>query len=170
MATEFEIRDEFPIDAERFWKEVFFDEGFNHGLYVEQLGFPLWRLEEQRTDPDGTIHRVVRIEPKAEAPAALRKLVGDSIQYVERGSWSPSEGRYRFTIEPNKLSEKFETSGEIWTEPAGEGRIVRIARQRIAVKVFGVGKVIEGFLERETRRSFEVDARFTKQWIDERLS
>ncbi len=169
MATEFEIRDEFPIDAERFWKEVFFDDDFNQGLYVERLGFPLWRIEERHTDPDGTLRRVVRIEPKAEAPAALRKLVGDSIQYVERGTWSPSDGRYRFTIEPSKLADKFETRGEIWAEPAGEGRIVRVARQRIAVKVFGVGKVIEGFLERETRRSFQIGADFTKQWIAERL-
>ncbi len=169
MATEFDIRHEFPIDADRFWKEVFFDEAFNRALYVERLGFPLWQVEEQTTEPDGTLRRVVRIEPKAEAPAALRKLVGDSIQYVERGQWNPSDGRYRFEIEPSKLADKFETRGEIWVEPKGDG-IVRVARQRIAVKVFGVGKVIEGFLERETRNSFEVGAQFTRQWITEKLS
>jgi hypothetical protein len=109
----------------------------------------------------------VRTEPKADAPAAVRKVLGDSLSYVEEGVLDPKTGRYKYTITPSKLANKVSIKGELWVEPRGEKRCERIVDVSISVDVFGVGRLIENFVEKTTRDSYDKASDWTRKWLRE---
>lgn len=164
----FEIRHTFPITAEQFWQDTFFNEEFNRTLYLERLGFDAYEVLEQGEEAGGVRTRKVRTTLKIDAPGPVRKMVGDSVSYVETGKFDPASGRYRFRIEPSKLADKLQISGEMWCEPRGDKRVERILRTDMEVKVFGVGKLVESTIERTTRDSYDKAATFTNEWIAEK--
>jgi hypothetical protein len=165
--AQIEIRHTLNIGAEDFWSKVFFDQEFNKRLHLEKLGFKSFEVLEERDEPDGSRIRKVRTEPKAEAPAAVKKLVGDSISYVENGRFDPKSKRYKFSVEPSKLADKIKTQGELWVEPKGDKQCERIVKLDIEVKIFGVGKMVENFIENQTRSSYDIAARFTNEWVEQ---
>jgi len=165
MATKVEIRHTFNCDADTFWEHVFGSSEFNTTLYREGLEFPEYEIIEDRKDDAGKLHRKVRTTPKSDAPATVRKVIGDSISYVEEGIWDPSVGRYRFSITTSKLADKVRIGGELWVEPKGEGKIERRCDMDVEVKIFGVGRVVEAFVAKSLRDSYGQAAVFTNRWI-----
>ena len=67
----------------------------------------------------------------------------------------------------SKLADKIDISGELWTEPNGEGKLDRCVTMNIKVKIFGVGKVVEGFIEKTTRESYDRATDYTNGWLAE---
>ena len=55
--------------------------------------------------------------------------------------------------------------GKFWVEPRGDKRIERICEVDISVNIFGVGGIVEKFVESETRDSYEKATVFTNDWI-----
>ncbi len=164
MAT-FTIRHTFDVDIETFWSKVFFDLEYNRKLYEEGLSFGYSLIEKKELD-GGVIERKIRTEPRLEAPAVVKKLIGDSIQYVETGRFDPKKRVWTFEITTSKLSDKIDISGQYWVEPKGD-KIERIVKTDIEVKIFGVGKTIAAFVEKSTRESYDKAARFTNRWLKE---
>jgi hypothetical protein len=164
----FEIRHTFPITADQFWKLTFFDDEFNRTLYLEKLGFQGYDVLEQGEEAGGMRTRKVRTTLSIDAPAPVRKLVGETISYTETGKWDPATGRYRFRIEPSKLADKLQITGEMWCEPRGDKRVERIVRTDAQVKIFGIGKLVEATIEKTTRESYEKASQYTNQWIAEK--
>lgn len=170
MATHFAVRHTFEgVDVDTFWKEVFFDDDFNRRLYLEELGFRDYELVEKRSEPNGVVTRKIRQTPKSDAPAVVKKLVGDSISYLEEGRFDPEKKRWRYTITPSKLADKIEIGGELWVEPKGAESVERICTVDLKVKIFGVGRAVEGFIEKQTKDSYDEAARFTQRYIREKL-
>jgi len=154
MATT-RIEQSFDCDEDTYWNEVFFDEAFNEKLYMEDLGFPQWKVESQRNEGDVVI-RSVRIVPKtAELPKPVKKLVGDNIGYREEGRFDWSQRRYTFQIVPHKLPDKLDVRGSMWIERRGEGRIDRILELEVTAKVFGIGGIVEKRIIDDTRSGYE---------------
>jgi hypothetical protein len=168
MGTHFTIRHTFDVDVDTFWNEVFFDADFNRKLYLEALGFKTYDVVEEKKDPDGTVHRKVRQTPRSDAPAVVKKLVGDEISYVEEGRFDPTKKRWSYTITPSKLPDKIKIGGEFWVEPKGEGKIERLCTVDLSVKIFGVGGAVESFIEKQTKDSYDKAALFTRKFIEER--
>ncbi|MBD3163119.1 MAG: DUF2505 family protein, partial [Candidatus Latescibacteria bacterium] len=104
--SRFEIRHTFDMNEDAFWNETFFDTEFNRTLYLERLGFARWEIEKEEELPDGSKTRRVRVEPKSEIPSALKKFVGEGLNYLEEGTWDPRKKRYTFRIEPSKMKDK----------------------------------------------------------------
>jgi hypothetical protein len=169
MATSFTIHDSFSVDAETWWEKVFFSAEYNRALYFDGLRFKGYDILTLEKDAAGIWTRRVRTEPAVDAPAAVRKIVGDSISYEETGRMDPTTTRLRFTVVPSKLADKFESKGEVWVEPRGDQRIDRYVTTELNVKVFGVGKMIESFIEKTTRDNYQKAAVFTTRWIAENL-
>lgn len=166
MST-FEIRHTLPITEEQFWQGTFFNEEFNRRLYLGTLGFDGYEALDIGTEAGGVQKRKVRVTLKVDAPGAIRKLVGDGVSYVESGKYDPATRRYRFRIEPSKLGDKLDISGDMWCEARGDKRIERIVRVEVNARIFGVGKVIEATIERNTRQSYDKAAQFTVAWAAE---
>lgn len=161
----FSLRHTFDCDVDTFWKKVFRNPEFNRELYLEQLRFDAYDVEDEHEDEQGRFHRRVSITPRADAPAVVRKALGSSLSYIEDGVWEPSDGKYHYKIIPSKMADKSTIKGALWVEPEGEGKCVRHCEMEITVRVFGVGKIIEGYVEKTTRESYESAATQTQRWL-----
>ena len=162
--TRFTLKHLFPTDAATFWSKVFFDPEYNRGLYAA-LKYKSWEQVDKREDPDGTIRRRARMEPAFDAPGIVKKVVGDGISYVEDGVYDPKTGKWVYEIVPSKMPDKIKTHGEYWVEARGPHEVERICTVNIDASIFGIGGALESYLEKTTRESYEVAARFTRDFL-----
>jgi hypothetical protein len=163
----FTVRHVFDVDVDTFWNEIFFDPEYNERLFREELGFNYELIELKKND-DGSYDRKVRTEPKTEAPAAVKKLVGDKFSYLEEGHFDPETRLWKYTVTPSALPNKIHISGVFRAEPKGEKQLTRIVDTDLEVKIFGVGKIVEAFVEKETKESYDKAERFTNRWLREK--
>jgi uncharacterized protein (TIRG00374 family) len=154
----------FNTDIDTYWNQIFFNPEYNEKLFREVLKFN-YELLELTGEPGGPRRRRVRIEPKTEAPAVIKKLIGDSIGYLEEGSFDPAAKKWSYKITTSKMTDKISISGLFWAEPRGEKKIERICEVDLNVKVFGVGGTIEEFIAKTTGDSYEKAWQFTNQYI-----
>jgi hypothetical protein len=153
----------FEVSEKVFWEETFLKEEFNTKLYVEGLKFKGYSVIEDKDD-GAKVHRKTRATPKQEAPRAVEKIVGDG-SYTETGVYDRATQKYTFEIVPDTMASKTKITGEFWTESAGENRCTRKLKVEIGIKIFGVGKLVEAFVEKTTAQSYEQAAAFTTGWI-----
>ncbi|MCZ7686832.1 MAG: DUF2505 domain-containing protein [Sandaracinaceae bacterium] len=163
----FTVRNQFDTNVDTYWNEIFFSEEYNSRLYREGLGFKGFELVELTGEKGQRRTRKLRTEPAADAPAVVRKLIGDSLSYTETGSWDPATKVWSYSISTSKLSDKIRIGGRLWAEPRGD-KLERIAEIEIEVKILGVGGTIEKFLEKTTRESYVKATDFTNRFIAEK--
>jgi hypothetical protein len=166
--VKFTVRDIFETDVDTYWSEMFFDEEYNSRLYREGLGFKDFAVLELTGEKGGPRTRKMRTEPAADAPAVVRKLIGDSLTYTESGSFDPAKKLWTYTIATSKLADKVHIGGKLWAEPKGPKKLERIAEIEIEVKIFGVGGAVEKFIEKTTRDSYVKATAFTNRFIREK--
>lgn len=165
MATRFVCRNIFNTDADTFWSKVFFAPDYNTGLYLEGLGFKSYEAISLEEKPDGSKTRRFRTEPKAEAPAVVTKLIGGSLTYEETGSFDAKTKVWTYQVRTSKMADKIRIGGRYWLEPRGDKKVERICEVDISVDVFGVGGVVEGFIEKTTRETYVKATDFTNEYI-----
>lgn len=162
------IEHEIDCDEETFWSRCFFDEEFNRKLFLEALGFPVWRIVNQEEREDSVV-RSIETQPKLEnMPGPMKKLVGEKLSYVESGTYNRKTKRYEFQIVPSTLADKTNIRGVMYCEPLGEKKIRRVVEIKFEVKVFAIGKMIEEKTAQDTRASYDKAAAFTNQWVKEK--
>lgn len=166
--AKFTIRSTFETDVDTYWNRVFFDPEYNRRLYLEALGFKGFELIELTGQPGERRTRRMKTEPAADAPAVVKKLIGDSLVYAESGTFDPEAKVWTYEIKPNKLTDKVTIGGRLYAQPKGEKRCERVAQIEVTVKVFGVGGAVEKFIERTTRDSYVKAAAFTNRFIAEK--
>src|SRR5688500_861231 len=126
MTTSFQSRHTFDTDVDTYWSKVFFEEEFQRRLYLDALKFKGYELISRKDEPDGTILKSIRTEPESEAPAVVKKLIGDSIAYVENGRWDPRTKIWKYEIVTTKMSDKVKIGGDFWVEARGDKKIERV--------------------------------------------
>jgi ligand-binding SRPBCC domain-containing protein len=159
----FSIQHTVNCSPETFW-EVYFRDDYVQRLYLEVLGNDSVKVLEQSGSPAGPMTRRLESHQKLDAPGPVRKLIGDSIAYVEVGSMQG--GHWKFRLEPSKLADKLKISGDVWLKSDGN-KAGRICDMDVGVKMFGVGPVLEKFIEKQTRDSQEKAAGFTNAYLAE---
>lgn len=160
---QFSLRHDYACSAEQFWNATFFDADYNPRVYREGLEFSRFEVLEQ-TEVDGVITRTLRVMPKLDAPAPVRKLIGDALVYEEHGRFA--DGHFVTTIVPSRLADKVSIKSDLWIEPGGEARCTRVVRFDVDVRIFGLGKVFEMFIERTLRENYAKAARWTNDvWL-----
>jgi hypothetical protein len=162
------IKHTIDTDVDSFWSRLFFDEEFNSSLFRGFLEFSRYEVLEQRTAADGSVHRRVDCTPKVELPAAVSKLLGSNVGYVEVGRFDPKQRKYFVEAVPHTAAERIKMTSELWVEPAGDKRCERIVNVDNTVKVFGVGGFIESYVEQQTRELYKFAAEFANRWIAEK--
>ena len=155
---------EFHCDADTFWNKIFLDPEYNKALYLQGLGFPEYEVLEER-DTGNTVVRRVRVVPKQDAPAAIQKLVGGKLAYVEEGTFDKTAKRYRFKVVSGAMADKVRTDGELRIEPVGDKRVRRVFDMNVEVKIFGVGGMVESFVGKSLQENYDAAAKFTNKWI-----
>lgn len=168
MAENIRIEHTFATSEDTFWDKIFFDEEYNRRMFLEALRFPHWR-ELSSEDGGDHVTRVVEIEPSlGELPAAIQKVIGEGLRYREEGRFDKKSRHYGIRIVPSKLADKMHVDGELFTQSVGEGQVKRIFTAAVSVKIFGVGSMIEKRLVADLKRSYDVGAQFTSDFIREK--
>ncbi len=161
------LRHEINTDEDTYWAKCVFDADFNKKLYIDALKFPQWKLLDSKDD-DAKIWRKVQVDPPTgDMPAAVKKVIGDRLSYVEEGTWDRRTKRYSFKVTPSTMAEKTKVAGEMWTEKLGDKKIVRITKINVEVKVFMVGGLVEDRIIADLRSSYDKGTVFTNQYIAE---
>lgn len=155
----------FKTDEATFWHKIFFDPEYNQALFAEHLKFDPYRVLEHVSNPDGSIHRRVECAPPIEIPAVARKVFGDSTSYVEDGRFDPRTGRFSVDIIPKMGADRLKSRATMWLEARGDKAVQRFVEIENEVKVFAVGRVLEAFIEKQTRDFYDEASVFTNDWI-----
>jgi hypothetical protein len=159
------IRNIVPVSPETFWERIFFEPAFVAALHVE-LGFETFEVLELETLPDGRIRRVARAIPPVHAPAALKKRLDQTLSYVDEGVYDPRTHEWSFRTIPGIFADSIYVGGRIYVLAHAQGA-EHVCELEARVSVFGIGAMVEKILEKNTRESFAVTARFVSSWADQ---
>jgi len=153
--------------VDTFWK-LFFEPEYNEKLFKERLKFSVYEVLALEHKPDGSVYRKIHCAPPIEIPSIAKKFFGDSTSYVETGLYDPKTRRFNTDVQPKVGADKIHMRISIWAEPRGDKQIERFVDVEGSVKIFGIGKMIEGLLESNTRESYDIAADFTNKWVAEK--
>ena len=162
------IKHTFNIGADDFWNKLFFDAEYNRALFEGHLGFSVFKVLTLDTAADGSVHRKTECAPKVELPAAVKKVFGDNASYIEDGRFDPKTQRFTVDVIPKVGADKIKTRVVMWVDKKGDKQVDRIVEVDNSVKVFGLGGMLEGFIEKQTRANYDAAAVFTQRWIQEK--
>ena len=93
----FSLRHPYAIEPDAFWREVFFDPAYNEALYREGLHFEAFKVLDESNPPDGRRTRKLAVKPKLDAPAAIKKVLGEQIRNQGRLSRHGEHGDTEIT-------------------------------------------------------------------------
>lgn len=164
----FTVRHQFNTDPDTYWSKLFFDPEYNTRLYKGALGFDVFEILEITGEPGGKRTRKILTEPKSDAPAVVKKLIGDSLQYTETGTYDPDKKLWTYNIVTSKLADRVKIGGHLWAESKGDHKMERVAEIEIVVKILVGSGTVEKFIEKTTRESYEKATKFTNEYIAEK--
>jgi hypothetical protein len=159
----FTVRHEINCNEDTFWK-IFFDKAFNEELYLKALGFPAFKIIDQR-ETDTQIIRKVTGQPKMSVPGPVAKILGSNFAYTEDGTFDRSSKLWRWKLTPSTLADKIRNEGVLRIEPIGDDKVRRIADMEIEAKIFGVGGLMESSAEKQLREGWDESAVFMNKYI-----
>ena len=151
------------VGTERFWELIHYSTDFIESLYVDFLDFGYKTLED---NPETGVRRSY-ITPKVDAPKAIVKVLGDSISFTENGVLKKTDAgnRYEFEVVPNKFAEKIKIGGHMITDAISDDRCSRVVTFNVSCTFFGIGKMLEGFIQKEIQRSYTESANYTNEYL-----
>lgn len=146
---------------------VYFSEDFNNAV-APISGLKSRHLVEERIDADGTRHRRVRMQPNVTLPAPIRKYASEEqIHYDEVAIYDPVAREVRYHID-SKANDRVDIRGVIRFVSDGENAVRRIIDSSVHIKApFGVGTLIERFIESEVKKGYDKLKPFLQRYLDE---
>ena len=163
----FTVRHAYAMSPDDFWSKMFFDDAFNAELYEKALNFEKYEIVERIEPGDGQLIRSARIVPRLDMPAPIRRLVGGRVWYFERGRFDPETRSWETLLEVPALGDKLDVRTRMHLQPRANGGSDRVLDVQVRTRIFGIGKLVEGFLERAMRDSYRKAADFTNNWWGE---
>ena len=163
MATTVRLEQVIRCPVETFWRDVF-DDRLSAELFTKQLGFPVYRVLE-RSDEAGAIRRRVEIQPKLDAPGAVKAVLGHLFTYVEAGVFDGNV--YRFELVPPEgiPADRATVRGVMRADPTPDGHTRRVIELRCEVRMFGVGGMLERFAIATAEQSYAAHAEALNAWL-----
>ncbi len=153
------------VSLERFIA-TYFSEHFNTEVAAIS-GLRMRTLVEETVDDKGGRQRRVRMHPDVTLPAAIKRFVSEEqIHYDEVSSYDPSRHEVKFRID-SKANDRVSFAGVIRFVAEGTG-VRRLIDSEIDVKVpFGVGTLIERFIDVEVGKGYAKIQPFLQRYLDE---
>ncbi len=160
------IRDTFPIKPATYWEMIFFSPAFLERMYREALGADRFEIVKQAGDTERGLERSMTFSQKVDAPAAVRKIFGETTLMSEQGRFDPAAGRWRFEMRPDKMTDRVCISGETHLEENEIG-CDRICELDLSVKMFGIGGLVESYIARSSTRGYAEQTKFVLGFIEQ---
>ena len=146
---------EFHCDPETYFKELF-NYDARKRRETEGRGALSFEVRESHTEGSEWSHKVA-FEEKVDAPAPVRKLLGETTVVEEEMKWRPGEKVAHVTYSPSTLGDKTHISGTLKADPTGDGHSKVTMETELRIKVFAVGKVMEKVAADKLRKDFKKD-------------
>ena len=153
------------VTLERFIA-VYFSEDFNN-LVAPVSGLKSRSLVAQSIADDGGRERRVRMHPGVTLPGPIKRYVTeDQIHYDEVATYDPTRHEVRYRID-SKANDRVDISGTIRFVADGDG-VRRLIDSTIKINApFGVGTLVEKFIEGEVKKGYEKIKPFLQRYLDE---
>ena len=159
----FTVTHEINCNAETFWK-TFFDKTFNEKLYLEGLGFPEFKVLDQKED-DQKITRRVMGRPKVDMPGPIAKALGPNFGYTEEGTFDKKSQIWTWKMIPSTMADKLKNEGVVRLQAVGDNKVRRVADITIEAKVFAIGGLMESSAEKQLRDGWDKSAVYMNKWL-----
>lgn len=158
-----------PLDCspEAYFEGCLFDQEYTTRLFKDVLKFPGVEVLEMKKDGNVWRRRVKVMPPMTGIPGPVKKLVGDSMSYIEDGSYDVNSKRYTYTVIPSSAAEKTKTAGEAWCE-VENGKTVLVTKFSIDVKIMMIGGMVEEKILSDLRASFDQATPFISSFVAEK--
>jgi hypothetical protein len=132
-----------------FWA-LYFDPEFAIRLHLEALGSTSAEILSQEGDLSSGLVRTLRYGQKPNMPGPVRKIFGEEISTTEVTTFDPATSTASFTMTPGTMADKTHIVGSI-AMAERDGATQEQFTLEAKVKIFGVGPVVERFIEHQAR-------------------
>jgi hypothetical protein len=149
------------------FERVYFSAAFNDAC-VDAVGLAERRIVEDRVDDRGNRKRRTQLVPRVNLPANIAKYVmPEQIRYDEVSDFDAAQHLIRFRID-SKATERVRVSGTIRFTTPTPTSVRRELDGVIEVDApFGVGLMVERFIEAEVQKSYAKLTAFCQQYLDD---
>ena len=143
-----------------FWK-LYFDPDFVVRLHLEGLGSLSAEVISQEGDLKQGLTRTLRYSQRPNMPGPVRKIFGEEISSTEVSTFNPTTQMTTFELTPGTMADKTHIEGAIALTQDG-GVTTETFMLEAKVKIFGVGPVVERFIEAQAREIQEKSVAFMR--------
>lgn len=156
MVTRIRMEHAIHCGIEAFWRN-FLDDAFQRGIFRSELGFSEYHVSK-RSDQDGCVRRRVEITPKLNMPGSVKAVLGAVFSFIEDGELR--DGVYRFEMTPGHgfRADSASCEGSMRAVATPDGWTNRIVEVSIAVRIFGVGGMLESFASKAAQETYGAHA------------
>lgn len=140
---------EWECTPEEFWA-LYFDEDFVVRCHTEALGSTAAEVLSQEGDIASGLVRTLRYTQRPNMPGPVRKIFGEEITSTEVSTYDPVTSSATMSLTPGTMADKTHIDGTISVVGDGAHSTETFALEA-RVKIFGVGPIVERFIEHEAR-------------------
>ena len=167
MTIKNDVTQRYRIGAETYWRELCLNLDYQERLYQGALNcFNMQVLELDGTYESGQKRRL-RFQKRIDAPAAIRKLVGDTVTLDEVSQWDARARTWSFQMVQAALSDRLDIGGVIRLEEHADG-VTQLSQNIVTCRIFGIGGIVEHFVSKQSQEASADKAAFTRKYIEER--
>ena len=134
---------------EAFWA-LYYDPEFTVRLHLDHLGSTSAKVVSQEGDVTSGLVRTLRYGQRPNMPGAVRKIFGEEVITTEVSTYDPTTTTTTFTMTPGTMADKTQIEGRIALASEGAGATETFLLDA-RVKIFGVGPIVERFIEAQAR-------------------
>src|SRR5262249_3464774 len=107
----------------------------------------------------------VKIMPERDLPGIVKKIVGGDLGYTERSKLNKATNRMDVSIEPTLMKERTKIQGIYSVESIGPGKVRPTFEGDIEVEIPLVGRKVEATVLEDVKRSYDIAADVTREWL-----
>ena len=147
-----------------FYFDKYFDPESRKTRETEGVGSLSWDLIEN-TQEGGKRRIRAKFVEKLDAPAAIRKIFGETSAFEEDSVWREGSNVIDMDILPEKMAKKMSLKGRYIVDDQGDGTCKVTLEMEVKVKIFGLGGLIEKMATKEVPHTFGKDAKYFNEHI-----
>ena len=144
----------------QFWA-LYFDSDFTVRMHLEALGSTSAEVVNLDGDLSTGLVRTLRYGQKPNMPGPVRKIFGEEVVTTEVSTFDPAASTSTFTMAPGTMAEKTQIDGAIALS-VEDGATVETFSLDARVKIFGVGPIVERFIEHQAREAQDKAVEFMR--------
>jgi hypothetical protein len=140
---------DWDCQPEAFWA-LYYDPDFTIRLHLDHLGSTSAEVVAQEGDLTNGLVRTLRYGQRPNMPGPVRKIFGEEVITTEVSTYDPATTTTTFTMTPGTMGDKTQIEGRIALAAEGDGAVETFLLDA-RVKIFGVGPIVDRFIEAQAR-------------------